>query len=292
MEQQITATAYFVPKPCFWPILGCFGLFLLFVGAAHWLHYVWYGSYLFLLGLSILFLMLFGWLSQVVEESRKGCYNSQADRSFQRAMSWFIFSEILLFCAFFGALFFIRFGSIPLLGGEYYPLTHILLWPDFNAHWPLLTNPDNYQYLGAKAGAKWSGIPVLNTVLLLTSGVTLNWAHWGLRTKKRTVLTAGLILTVVLGLAFLGLQGREFYQAYTAHRLTLNAGVYGSLFFLLTGFHGAHVTIGAVMLMVILARSMLGHFTPDNHFAFRGVAWYWHFVDGVWLCLFVFLYWL
>lgn len=283
---------YYIPEPSFWPFIGCAGLFILFVGAAHWLHFVWYGPYLFFVGLSIILLMMFGWFARVINESHGGFFNQQVDRSFHRGMSWFIFSEALFFSAFFGAMFYTRFWGIPSLGGDLYPLTKILLWPDFIADWPLLDNPDNHLYRGANTAATPGGIPVVNTLLLLSSGATLTWAHWGLRTLRRKVLIVGLLLSIVLGLCFLGLQAFEYYQAYTVHQLTLNAGVYGSLFFLLTGFHGAHVTIGATMLTVIWVRSMLGHFTPDNHFAFLGVAWYWHFVDVVWLLLFILVYWL
>lgn len=290
--EQINESRYYVPSPSFWPFVGCFGLFTFFVGAAHWLHFVWYGPYLLFLGLTIILMIMFGWFSRVTKENKSGLYNSQVDRSFRRGMFWFIFSESFFFLAFFGALFYTHYWSVPILGGEYYPLTRIILWPDFSFEWPLLTNPDNFLYRGANTGAEPWGIPAVNTLLLLSSGGTLTWAHWGLRTNRRKVLIAGLILTILLGFTFLAMQANEYYEAYTEHQLTLNSGVYGSLFFLLTGFHGAHVTIGATMLTVILVRSMLGHFTPDNHFAFQGVAWYWHFVDVVWIALFFFLYWL
>ncbi len=289
---QLSQNRYYVPSPSYWPVLGCFGLFTLFVGAGHWLHYAWYGPYLFFLGLTIVLLMMFGWFGRVINEDHNGCFNAQVDRSFRIGMRWFIFSECLFFTAFFGALFYTHYWSVPILGGQYFPITRILLWPDFNFHWPLLINPDNLEFTGAKEGASPKGIPAINTILLLSSGVTLTFAHWGLKNNRRKQLIIGLCFTIVLGLIFLGLQSNEYYQAYTVHQLTLNSGIYGSLFFFLTGFHGAHVTIGVTMLCVILARSLRGHFTPDNHFAFQGVAWYWHFVDVVWLLLFILVYWL
>ena len=292
MNTPSTEQHYYIPNPSLWPVLGCFGLFTLLIGAANWLHYHWFGPHLFFLGSCIVIFMMVGWFSRVVHEDHQGVFNRQSDIAFRRGMKWFIMSESFFFAAFFGSLFFTHYWSVPVLGGEYYPLTNILLWPDFVDHWPLLHNPDNYTFTGANVGASPEGIPTLNTLLLLSSGVTITIARWGLRRQKRGVLISFLLLTVLLGVTFLGCQAYEYYHAYTVDQLTLNSGVYGSLFFLLTGFHGAHVTIGATMLIVILGRSIAGHFTPDNHFAFEGVAWYWHFVDIVWLMLFVFVYWL
>ena len=261
-------------------------------GAANWLHDMSFGPYLFSLGVILIGIMFFGWFRNVINENQTGCYNLQVDRSFRSGMAWLIFSEVAFFSGFFGALFFVRLWSVPELGGEYYPITHLTLWPDFVAEWPLLHNPDNSKYLGAQSLSDTWGIPALNTVLLLSSAVTITWAQWGLLRNKRYILIIGLILTIALGVTFLYMQAGEYYDAYTVHGLTLNAGAFGSLFFLLTGFHGLHVTLGATMLMVILGRCIAGHFTPERHFGFEGVAWYWHFVDVVWLFLFVFVYWL
>ena len=285
-------SAYYLPNPSHWPVLGCTGLFLLFAGGANWLHYRWFGPYLFSVGFLILILMLFGWFAALVRENSAGCFDRLEIRAFRSGMIWFIISEIVFFGAFFGALFFTRLWAIPELGGEIHPITHLLIWPDFNAEWPLLHNPDNDRFTGAQSLSSPWGIPALNTGILLTSGVTITVAHRGLKSSKRLRLIGGLALTIALGVTFLCCQASEYYQAYTHHGLTLNAGIYGSLFFILTGFHGAHVTIGTIMLIVILYRSTLGHFTPARHFAFQAVAWYWHFVDMVWLLLFVFVYWL
>ena len=197
----------------------------------------------------------------------------------------------MFFGALFATLFYTRLWSVPELGGELYPITNILLWPDFVAQWPLLKNPENHTFLGANSIGNTWGIPALNTLLLLTSGATLTFAHWGLIRGRRSMLILGLILSILLGSIFLYCQAMEYHESYTIHGLTLNAGSYGSTFFILTGFHGAHVTIGALILTVILCRSFAGHFTADNHFAFQAAAWYWHFVDVVWLMLFVFVYW-
>jgi cytochrome c oxidase subunit 3 len=134
------------------------------------------------------------------------------------------------------------------------------------------------------------GVPALNTVLLLTSGVTVTLAHWALKARDQAKTVLWLAATVLLGATFLGFQAFEYHHAYTEMNLTLGSGVYGSTFFMLTGFHGFHVTIGTIMLLVITLRAAKGHFTPDSHFAFEGVAWYWHFVDVVWLGLFIFVY--
>jgi cytochrome c oxidase subunit 3 len=262
------------------------------VGAASWLHNDWYGPYLFALGLLTVICMMFGWFGQVIYENGKGLYDEQVDRSFRWGMCWFIFSEVCFFGAFFGALFFARFWSVPLLGGEVHPMTHWTLWSDFQATWPLLKNPNNELFSGAHEAMGAWGLAAINTVILLTSGVTITWAHWALKLNKRTQLLVSMSLTIALGLLFLMLQAYEYHEAYTELNLTLASGIYGTTFFMLTGFHGLHVTLGTIMLIVILIRCKRGHFTPERHFAFEGVAWYWHFVDVVWLFLFVFVYWL
>ena len=283
---------YYIPQPSHWPLVGSTGLTTMLVGAASWLHHDWYGPYIFVAGLFIILAMMTGWFGQVIYENQKGLYDLQVDKSFRWGMCWFIFSEVRFFGAFFGALFFCRFWSIPILGGEMHPMTHFTLWSDFKANWPLLVNPNNQVFMGAdKAMGAW-GLAAINTLILLTSGVTITWAHWALKYFKRPQLLVAMALTIALGVLFLSLQAYEYHEAYTEYQLTLDAGIYGTTFFMLTGFHGLHVTIGTIMLMVILWRCYKGHFTPQRHFAFEAVAWYWHFVDVVWLFLFVFVYWL
>ena len=213
-----------------------------------------------------------------------GSKYKQVDASFRWGMSWFIFSEVMFFAAFFGALFYVRVLSVPDLASA----EQQLLWPDFKATWPSAGPKFAEQFTPMGA----MGIPLINTLLLLSSGATLTWAHWGLVAGRRGQLKLGLMFTIVLGLLFLSLQVYEYVHAYQELNLKLTTGVYGSTFFMLTGFHGLHVTIGATMLLVILFRVMAGHFKPDHHFAFEAVAWYWHFVDVVWLFLFVVVYWL
>ena len=284
MSQQ-HAPYYYVPQPSRWPIFGSFAMLLLASGTVMWMNHIGAGPYVLLAGFAVLLYMLFGWFGAVIEESETGQYSKRVDASFRWSMSWFIFSEVMFFAAFFGALFYARVLSIPDLSS----LEHqALLWEGFKGAWPS-AGPyatEVFTPMGA-----W-GIPALNTLLLLTSGATLTWAHHGLLHNKRGQLKAGLALTILLGVVFMGFQVYEYIHAYQDLNLKLTSGIFGSTFFLLTGFHGFHVTLGATMLCVIFARSLKGHFKPDNHFAFEAVAWYWHFVDVVWLLLFVVVYWI
>jgi cytochrome c oxidase subunit 3 len=275
---------YFIPDPSRWPIFGSFALLSMAFGAAAWMNEATWGKFLLIAGVCTLFYMLFGWFGTVAHESEGGSYNKQVDTSFRWGMSWFIFSEVMFFAAFFGALFYMRVLSVPWLGD----LEHKLLWPEFTAQWPT-AGPGLAEKFTPMAA--W-GVPAINTLILLTSGVTVTIAHWGLLKNNRTQLIVGLALTIALGITFLYLQATEYHEAYTELNLKLTTGAYGASFFMLTGFHGFHVTVGTLMLIVILCRSIAGHFTADHHFGFEGVAWYWHFVDVVWLLLFILVYWL
>ena len=284
-------TNYYVPHDTsWWPIVGSVGLTSLLAGFSILLNGASAGSFVMATGLVITLFMMFGWFRLVIKESVTGLYNSHVDRSFRWSMSWFIFSEVMFFAAFFGALFYTRVYVISWLGGDGSgAATNEILWPAFEAIWPSNGPANvggNFEVMGP-----W-GIPAINTAILLSSGVTVTWAHHALKAGHRGQLILGLALTVLLGLTFVGLQAKEYIHAYSELNLKLTTGVYGSTFFMLTGFHGFHVTLGAIMLTVILLRSIEGHFTPDNHFAFEAVAWYWHFVDVVWLGLFIFVYWL
>jgi cytochrome c oxidase subunit 3 len=274
---------YYVPDPSRWPIFGSIALLLMAFGAATSFNGVSWGKYLLIAGLLILVYMMAGWFGSVAHESEGGKYNKQVDTSFRWGMGWFIFSEVMFFAAFFGALFYMRVLSVPWLGD----LEHKLLWPEFTATWPVAGPGIKEQF--SPMGA-W-GIPALNTLLLLSSGVTITWAHWGLLKNNRSQLIWGLVMTIALGMTFLGFQIYEYVHAYSDLNLKMTMGAYGATFFMLTGFHGFHVTVGTIMLWVILFRSVAGHFKAEHHFGFEGVAWYWHFVDVVWLILFVFVYW-
>ncbi len=284
---------YYVPEQSKWPIVGSIGLGAMAIGIANMLHNNPAGHYLFFSGSLIIAWMMFGWFKDVIIESGQNLYSKQMDKSFRWGMVWFIFSEVMFFAAFFGALFYARVLSVPWLGGEgNNAATHEFLWPTFQAAWPLLSTPDPEAFTQAlKPMGAW-GLPAINTALLLTSGLTVTWAHWALIKNKRAQLIIGLFLTVALGSAFIVCQGFEYYEAYQHYHIKLDGGMYGTTFFMLTGFHGAHVTLGTIMLITIMLRAMKGHFSAEKHFAFEAVAWYWHFVDVVWLFLFIFVYWL
>jgi cytochrome c oxidase subunit 3 len=233
----------------------------------------------------LLVYMMVRWFGEVIGESEAGKYGRWEDVSFRWGMSFFIFSEVMFFGAFFGALWWVRQYSVPDLATIE---SNALMWPGFTPHWP--SAGPGFMETFSPMGA-W-GIPAINTLLLLSSGVTVTIAHWALKENRRGQLLLFLGLTVLLGVIFLTCQAYEYAHAYSELNLKLSTGAYGSTFFMLTGFHGFHVTCGAIMLSVIWFRCLRGHFTPDHHFGFEGVAWYWHFVDVVWLGLFIFVYWL
>jgi cytochrome c oxidase subunit 3 len=270
--------SYYLPPPSLWPITGSAALLVLAAGFVLLLSGFGSGPYVMAAGAAILAWMLFGWFREVIRESLSGKLNEQVDLSFRWGMVWFIFSEVMFFAAFFGALFYVRWFGVPMLGEA------AQLWPGYRAEWPT-AGPGIQEAFTPMAA--W-GIPALNTLILLSSGATVTWAHWGLKQARRRQAALGLAATILLGALFLALQVHEYMSAM----FTLRTGIYGATFYMLTGFHGVHVTLGAVMLTTILLRVVAGHFTPSRHFAFEAVSWYWHFVDVVWLLLFVFVYWL
>jgi cytochrome c oxidase subunit 3 len=281
---------YYVPHGSPWPIVGSLALFTTVGGAAMWLNEAMSGPWLFGLGLLILVTMFIGWFGAVIRESEAHFYNEAVDRSFRMGMLWFIFSEVMFFAAFFGALWYARQFSVPWLGGEGAKvMTKLLRGDTFEAAWPT-NGPEHvggdFEVIPA------FGLPAINTAILLTSGMTITIAHHALKAGHRAILNTFLGITILLGFLFVYLQATEYMAAYQHHNLKLSTGIYGSTFFMLTGFHGFHVTVGALMLTVIWFRCLKGHFTPTQHFAFEGAAWYWHFVDVVWLGLFIFVYWL
>ena len=282
---------YFVPNPSRHPAMAAFGLFFVLLGASQWMNGIEWGMYSLLFGLLWFLVVLFQWFSDSIAESETGQYGQQVDSSFRWSMSWFIYSEVMFFAAFFAALWWVRVHSIPSLGEP----ENAMLWPDFKAVWPSLAAGAT----GSPAGTVepfttmtpfW--LPTVNTALLLSSGVTLTIAHHALIDGNRRKTIAFMWLTVLLGITFLSVQGYEYFHAYHELNLKLSSGVYGSTFFMLTGFHGFHVFIGMLMLLFITLRLQKGHFTASRHFGFEGAAWYWHFVDVVWLGLYVTVYWL
>jgi cytochrome c oxidase subunit 3 len=287
-----TTPHYYVPQPSRHPAFAAFGLLLIIYGAAQWINGADWARFLLFGGLLWLFFVLFQWFRDAIRESEGGLYGRKIDLSFRWSMSWFIFSEVMFFGAFFTALWWMRVHSVPeLAGGD-----NGLLWPGFKGAWPSVApgstaSPANIIEPFQTMGPFW--LPTINTALLLTSGVTLTIAHHLLRDNApRGKVILWMWITVLLGATFVGVQAYEYFHAYTDLNLKLSSGAYGSTFFMLTGFHGFHVLVGMLMLLFITLRLMKGHFTADRHFGFEGAAWYWHFVDVVWLGLYTLVYWL
>jgi cytochrome c oxidase subunit III len=284
--------SYYLPPPSRWPLITSAAMFVAALGAALAVNGVGAGRWFLVGGGAGVVAMIYRWFGQIIRESEGGAYNRQVDRSFRWGMAWFVFAEVMFFVVFFAALFYVRRFAVPWIGSDE------LSWPGYDTMWPTagpkgpapiepgnIPGPNQFSPMAA-----W-GIPALNTLILLSSAAAVTWAQWGMLRDDRARLTTGLFLAIALGVAFLALQSYTYAHAYTELGLTLRTGVYGATFFLLTGFHGLHAIIGTVMLIVILGRVLRGHFRPDSHFGFEAVAWYWHFVDVVWLFLFVFVYW-
>jgi len=286
-----SAPHYYIPAPSRHPVLMALGLFFVILGATQWVNGVGWGAYLLLAGMAVWLTVMFQWFSQAIAESEGGLYSDRIDVSFRWSMSWFIFSEVMFFAAFFGALYWARMHVIPSLGS----LENQLLWPDFKALWPtagpgITASPAGMVEPFGTIGP-WP-LPTINTALLLTSGITLTIAHHALIAGQRGKTILWMWATVILGAVFVAVQAFEYVHAYRDLNLKLTSGIFGSTFFLLTGFHGFHVLVGMLMLLFITLRLMKGHFTPERHFGFEGAAWYWHFVDVVWLGLYFVIYWL
>ncbi|GMG86009.1 cytochrome c oxidase subunit 3 [Biformimicrobium ophioploci] len=288
-------SSYYVPEQSRLPIFATVGLGLTAYGAANWVN--GNSSYLFMLGSIVLAGVLWAWFGQVIKENMAGLNSDQLKKSYVWGMGWFIFSEVMFFAAFFGALFYIRTFALPWLGGEGDKGSTNMLWQGFEATWPLMTTPDAAvngdaaKIAGPNAIIDPWHLPLINTILLLASSVTVHFAHVFLKKDNRKAFNWWLFATIALGVAFLFFQVEEYLEAYQELGLTLESGIYGTTFFMLTGFHGAHVTLGTIMLLVMWCRSVFaGHFKKDDHFGFEAASWYWHFVDVVWVGLFIFVY--
>ena len=286
-----TTPHYFIPSPSRYPVCVAIGLFLMILGGSQWINGHDWGSWCLLTGVVVWLATLAQWFTTAIGESEGGMYSERVDVSFRWSMSWFIFSEVMFFGAFFTALWWMRGHSVPALGG----VDNALLWPDFKAVWPSVApgataSPANTIEPFQTMTPFW--LPTINTALLLSSGVTVTIAHHALRENHRGRTIAFMWMTVLLGATFVCVQAYEYFHAYHELNLKLSSGAYGSTFFMLTGFHGFHVIVGMLMLLFITLRLMKGHFTPEHHFGFEGAAWYWHFVDVVWLGLYTLVYWL
>ncbi len=296
MSSQEAYEEYYVPHNSKLPIFASLGIFMTLVGMGNMFNETkagvesLFGEMVFLLGGLVMAATLWAWFSVVIRENHQKLYSAQLNRSYVWGMSWFIFSEVMFFAAFFGALFYIRVYAVDWLGGVGERGPSDMEWPDYVPHWPMLEPPNPQRFAGPEAIISPWGLPLLNTILLVTSSFTVTWAHHGIKEGNRKKLVNWLIATIALGVVFLGVQSYEYYHAYVDLGLTLNSGIFGTTFFMLTGFHGAHVTLGTIMLIVMLGRSLKGHFDADDCFGFEAASWYWHFVDVVWLGLFVFVY--
>ncbi len=294
---------YYVPDQSKFPIFAAISLFLLVMGASSTINSLdnpdSNAVYILYLGFTVFGINLFFWFKTVIAEHIAGLNSAQLQQSFVFGMAWFIFSEVMFFAAFFGALFYVRNFSVPWLGGEGEKGLANMLWEGFEASWPVMSTPDagsafvladkNMSWPGWDHALKW--LPVWNTIVLLSSSVTVHFAHLALKNNNKKVFNKWLAVTLALALTFVALQIAEYYEAYAHYGLTLNSGIYGSTFFMLTGFHGFHVMMGGFMLAVMLCRSVFyNHFDSESHFGFEAASWYWHFVDVVWVMLFLFVY--
>lgn len=291
---------YYVPESSSIPIVFAVAMLFFGVGAADAV--MGKGTTLLFMGIVAVVSTMAYWWSVVIRESQAGLDTPQLNNSYVYGMAWFIFSEVMFFAAFFGALFYVRAFAVPWLAGlgeKGVGVEAIGLWEGFEATWPLITTPDaGAEYALAKKSMSFPGwgnalvwLPLWNTIVLLSSSVTVHIAHIGLKNNDRKKFNTWLGVTVFLALTFVGLQIAEYYEAYAHYGLTLNSGIYGSTFFMLTGFHGFHVMMGGVMLSIMLLRSVrYNHFEQHDHFGFEAASWYWHFVDVVWVMLFLFVY--
>jgi cytochrome c oxidase subunit 3 len=282
---------YFVPGPSSHPVMSAIGLFFVILGAGQWINGHDWGKYSLAFGLVWWLATLWRWFADSIRESEGGLYSDRIDVSYRWSMAWFIFSEVMFFGAFFTALWWARAHSMPQLADP----IHDILWPNFQAIWPsqaagVTGSPAGTVEAFQTMGPFW--LPTINTALLLTSGVTLTIAHHALQAGQRAKTISFMWMTVVLGVVFLFVQGYEYAHAWGDLNLTMASGMYGSTFYMLTGFHGFHVFVGMLMLLFITLRLQKGHFTKERHFGFEGAAWYWHFVDVVWLGLYILVYWM
>lgn len=285
---------HFEPAGKHWPIVGSIALFFVALGVINWLHQNTVGPWLLLIGGLILSYMIWGWFADVIQENRTHFLDDKlTHNSFRWGVFWFIFTELMLFAAFFGALFYARTFSVPWLGGEGSGvMTHLLLWPDFKDFWPVFHTPDASQFVGPHAVPDPWGIPALNTLALIAGDIAVTWAYWASLNNHKRQLVAGQLFGVAFGIIFILLQIHEYGAAYTQLGLKLDSGIYANTFFMLTGVHGTHVIMGVIMLIVLIFRTFKGHFSPKHNFAIAVASWYWHFIDFLWILMFVFVYWI
>jgi len=262
---------YHLVDPSPWPLVGSGAACLSFFGAVSFMHDANYGIWLLYAGVSLILLTMYLWWRDVVKEAKADkAHTDNVKKGLRLGMALFILSEIMFFFAFFFSFFHASVFPVDILSGE---------WPIEAGIWP----PK-----GIKTLDPWD-LPFLNTLILLLSGTTLTWAHYALIKKNQKDLVLALSLTVFLGVIFTCFQMYEYGHALQ-HNFNFTDSVYGANFYMATGFHGFHVFVGTMFLAVCLLRAKKGHFTPEAHLGFEFAAWYWHFVDVVWLGLFIFVY--
>lgn len=310
---------YYVPDSSSLAVRATIGLITTVFGGALVLNDMTFGGdeptgskWVLIVGLIIFVATLASWFGTAIKEHLQGMNSAQLGHSYVLGMFWFIFSEVMFFFAFFGVLFYVRNLAGPWLAGEGEGgRMNGLIWPGFEYTWPPeatpqeavggvdgqpMANNGTFVHQGrsmsfADAHHWYQWLPMWNTLILLSSSFTCHIAHMGILKGDMKKFNLWLAITVALGMIFLALQAAEYYEAYAQFGLTLNSGIYGSTFFMLTGFHGFHVFMGMTMLLIQLIRSVKGkHFTPSQHFGFEASSWYWHFVDVVWVFLFLFVY--
>jgi len=294
---------YYVPEQSKLPIMAGLSLGLSAYGAGSiFIDGSWFAL---VLGMTVFWATLTYWWRLVIKENMQGLASDQLKRSYVQGFGWFIFSEVMFFAAFFGALFYVRNVALPTLSGWGMGTANPdLIWNGFEKQWPLAHTPDQFAngddavfkgpehdlgFPGWSSILKW--LPLWGTLILMTSSWTVHWAHHALKHgDQRKKFNRWLGATVFLGAMFVCLQIFEYYEAIHHYGITLSSGIYGTTFFMLTGFHGAHVTMGTIFLGIQLVRSIRGQFKADDHFGFEAASWYWHFVDVVWVMLFFFVY--
>ena len=261
---------YHLVDPSPWPAVGATSAFILAVGAIMWMH--GYNSAIMIIGFVGVAYTMFMWWRDIVKESHKGDHTAVVSLHLRYGMLLFIASEVMFFVAWFWAFF-----DASLFAGEAAQASRVEatggVWPP----------------AGVSVFDPWH-LPLVNTLILLTSGTTVTWAHHALLNNDRQGLKWGLAATVALGILFTAVQAYEYAHAAFAFNRFNGGNIYGSTFFMATGFHGFHVIIGTIFLIVCLLRALSGHFRPEKHFGFEAAAWYWHFVDVVWLFLFACIY--
>jgi cytochrome c oxidase subunit 3 len=282
MAQDAVKHDYHLVNPSPWPFVGSLSAMVMAIGGVVWMRGLFgleKGTlWVFLLGLAGVLYTMVGWWMDVVKEANKGDHTPVVSLGLRYGMIMFIASEVMFFVAWFWIFF------------------EMALFPEARAISDIEEVRNAWQQwppMGVETVSAWQ-LPLLNTLTLLLSGTTVTWAHHALQTGDRKGAKIGLALTVILGVLFTAIQVYEYYhivhEGLFFNEGAINSGLYGSSFFMATGFHGFHVLIGTIFLIVCLVRLMNGAFTPQKHFGFEAAAWYWHFVDVVWLFLFAFIY--